>query len=313
MISVNNISFAYKDSPPIFNNFSLHIKQGSLFGLLGPNGAGKTSLISLITGLYSPSSGSIAIAGESFADRKEQVLGMTSLVPQEYAFYGQLSAHENLHFFAKLYPQNKASLSITKTVNKAIELTGLAEYQHRKASTFSGGLKRRLNLAIGLLNDPQLLILDEPTVGIDPQSRHFILQAIQELNTQGTTILYTSHYMTEIEQLCDDIAIIDQGNILRQGKLEDLLGNSLAIEVRFNRSLNGVTIPDDTLSYFKQYDFLINDAKLSSTHFNESELPALLTALKPLQELDISIRRINYGAKTLEDVFFELTKTDLRD
>ncbi|MCL4153994.1 UNVERIFIED_CONTAM: hypothetical protein GTU68_017739, partial [Idotea baltica] len=298
---------------PIFNDFSLQIDQGSLFGLLGPNGAGKTSLISLIAGLYSPSNGEIKIADKLFSDSKDQILQTIALVPQEYAFYGQLTAHENLRFFARLYPQNKDSQRISKIVDKTIELTGIAEYKHRKASTFSGGLKRRLNLAIGLLNDPQLLILDEPTVGIDPQSRHFILQAIQELNAQGTTILYTSHYMTEIEQLCNDIAIIDHGKILRQGTLEDFLGDSLAIDIRFNRSLNGLTLPEEILSYFKQHDFIVSDAKLSNARFNATQLPELMSALKPLEALDVSIDRINYGAQTLEDVFFELTNTTLRD
>lgn len=313
MISINNISFAYDSSQSIFDNFSLEIEKGALFGLLGPNGAGKTSLISLIAGLYTPSAGDIKIASNTFANDKEKILAAMSLVPQDYAFYGQLTAAENLHFFAALYPQNKDCTDLAEQVNNAVELTGITEYQHRKASTFSGGLKRRLNLAIGLLNSPELLILDEPTVGIDPQSRHFILQAIKELNAQGTTILYTSHYMTEIEQLCSDIAIIDHGVILRQGTLNDLLGDSQAIEFKFNRSLNDLAIPEASHDYFTKHDLLVNDNKLSGAHFNAANLPTLLTALEPINKLGVTVDQINYGAKTLEDVFFELTKKDLRD
>lgn len=313
MISVNQISFAYKNSPPIFDDFSLQIEPGALFGLLGPNGAGKTSLISLIAGLHSPNKGEIKIANQVFANSREAILGQTSIVPQEYAFYGQLTAYENLRFFAQLYPQNKGSSSISKQIDQAIELTGITDYKDRKASTFSGGLKRRLNLAIGLLNNPKLLILDEPTVGIDPQSRHFILQAIQELNTQGTTILYTSHYMTEIEQLCSEIAIMDHGKIVRQGTLKDLLGNSTAIELSFNRSLKDLTIPLATLDYLNKHAFIIQDSQLCSAQFDATDLPKLLNKLEPLIETGVSIKKINYGAKTLEDVFFEFTKTDLRD
>lgn len=313
MISVNHLSFAYKNSPLIFDDFSLHVEKGALFGLLGPNGAGKTSLISLIASLYTPTKGEIKVAGKRIASNRDQILKTISFVPQEYAFYEQLTASENLNFFAKLYPQNNNAATIAKQVNDAIELTGIGDYKNRKASTFSGGLKRRLNLAIGLLNKPQLLILDEPTVGIDPQSRHFILQAIQNLNAQGTTILYTSHYMTEIEQLCNDIAIIDHGKILRQGNLQDLLGTSTAIELTLSCSLTALDIPADTQSYFTKHGFAFDGAKLRSDNFSAQELPALLSAIEPLKQTDVAIEQIKYGAKTLEDVFFELTKTDLRD
>lgn len=309
MISVKNISFAYKKSPLIFDDFSLSIKKGSLFGLLGPNGAGKTSLISLIAGLQTPSQGTIELAGRSIARDRDQTLGIMSLVPQEYAFYGQLTALENLSFFAKLYPNNR-DLS---TVERAIELTGIGEYRDRKANTFSGGLKRRLNLAIGLLNDPQLLILDEPTVGIDPQSRRYILAAIQALNDQGTTVLYTTHYMTEVEQLCNDIAIIDHGQILRQGTLSELLGTSHRLTATFNRSLLEIDIPAPVAAYFTENGFAIDGLQISSSDFIDADLSRFLKTLEPLKQQGASIKKINYGEQTLEDVFFDLTKTDLRD
>jgi len=176
---------------------------------LEPNGAGKTTLLSILTGLLPCTKETVYIEGIDISTAPKAVKLMLSLVPQEYAFYPSLSVIENLRFFAGI--QQLAAAEINQRIAEAVELTGLQDRLDNRAQQLSGGLKRRLNIAIGLLNKHKLLFLDEPTVGIDPQSRRFILDAIKGINNQGTTIIYTSHYMEEVEYLCDDIAVIDRG------------------------------------------------------------------------------------------------------
>ncbi|MDH5368668.1 MAG: ABC transporter ATP-binding protein [Gammaproteobacteria bacterium] len=303
MISVRNLHFAYSDNQVIFNDFNLEIKAGSLFGLIGPNGAGKSTLISLITGLNSAQAGSIQINGKDLSLARNELLSNLSSVPQEYAFYPKLTVMQNLNFFCRLYKSIKQP---EQNVEQAIELTGLAEYQNRAAGKLSGGLKRRLNLAIGLLNKPTLLILDEPTVGIDPQSRHFILSAIKQLNKDGTTILYTSHYMEEIERLCDTIAVIDHGKIMMSGELNKLLSNTALFHIQ---TQDPVTISDiETCDFSKSIN--INNNKLDGQLHDAEQLNELIALL---QQSGHTIEEVEFGKNSLESMYFDLTERAVRE
>lgn len=212
-IKLSNIEFSYPgSSEETLNGISLDIDKQTIFGLLGPNGAGKSTLLSILSGLLPLQQGSVSIAGLSLTDQLFQIRQKLAIVPQEYAFYPALSARENLHFFASLL-----SLSKEKTqerVEFCLEACQLQQVGKKLAKQYSGGLKRRLNLAIGLLAEPELLFLDEPTVGIDAQSRYFILELIESFRDKGMTVIYTSHYFEEIEQLCDRVAVIDHGNVI---------------------------------------------------------------------------------------------------
>lgn len=305
MISVSDLSFQYSNEQPLFDDFNLHIQRGELFGLLGPNGAGKSTLISLICGLHKPRKGTIKIDDVDFVKDKKLVIKKIAVVPQDYAFYPKLSARENLNFFAHLYPDLKQPRNRIKEV---IELTGLSGFADRQAKTYSGGMKRRLNLAIGLLNQPELLILDEPTVGIDPQSRHFILESIREINQQGTTVLYTSHYMEEVEKLCDQVAVIDHGKILISGNLKDLLTRGSEFRARLAKSVilhdeKLIAIMQDHQLHIKN-SYLVGDMK----DVNQSAI-----ILNALLDAGITVENLHCGRQSLEALFFELTHTDLRE
>jgi ABC-2 type transport system ATP-binding protein len=307
VISLQQIEFHYPRHPPLFDGVNLEIAKGSLFGLLGPNGAGKTTLISLMTGQRSPTGGEVRIHGKTYQNARYEILEKLAHIPQEYAFYPQLSVLENLQFFAKLYP--KQGSRPNELIETALEQTGLVEHTQRLAKHFSGGLKRRLNLAIGLLNKPQLIFLDEPTVGIDPQSRHFILQSIRALNRAGSTIVYTSHYMEEIEQLCDQVAIMDHGNILVHGPMSQVLKRDpvLTIEIEPIESHNLSKALDEKLEIA---GFLRTEQTISGVIRQKGEINELLNMLDTLA---IPVVNLSYGKHTLEKLFFELTQTHLRD
>jgi len=306
VIKIDNVTFAYPNQPSIFNGLSFQVNAGDLIGLLGPNGAGKTTLISLISGLLSPINGTVKINNQDYQSNRISILEKLSMVPQEYAFYSQLTAYENLNFFCRFYPKSK---NPEQTIKKAIELTGLEEYQNRKASTYSGGLKRRLNLAIGLLNKPELLILDEPTVGIDPHSRHFILQTIKALNEQGTTILYTSHYMDEIQKLCNHITIMDHGKIIASGSLDKLLQSDAIIKITTLDTINSDTLSQPAREMISKLMLTLEDNTISGSINSQKDVSQLLQLLS---DSNIKIENIQYGRKTLESLFFDLTQTELR-
>ena len=285
-IHINNLIKNYKHSI-VLDHLDLSIKEGSIFGLLGPNGAGKTTLVSILNFLVSKEFGDVEILGFDSDKHEKEIKALSSLVPQSYAFYPSLSAYENLEFFGALYGLTGKVLH-TK-IDYCLEMTSLEKYRDTKAETFSGGLKRRLNIAIGLLNSPKILYLDEPTVGIDPQSRNYILQVIKNINqTEGTTIVYTSHYMEEIEYLCDDIAILDQGKIVFHETKEKINANSNIAKIY----LNDDSIQEVNLQ--SNYDALVDtfcDIKQKALHVKEIELPK----------------------NNLENIFLSITKKELRD
>jgi ABC-2 type transport system ATP-binding protein len=215
----------YKSSErPALNDFSLQVEKGEFFGLLGANGAGKTTAVSVFSGFLSPDSGTVSIMGMDYSRDANKIRQILGLVPQEIALYDQLTARENLLFFGRLYGFRGKKLQ--ERIDQCLEFSRLTEQASRFVSTYSGGMKRRLNLATGLLHLPEILFLDEPTVGVDTQSRHLIHKQLVELNQEGTTILYTTHYMEEAQELCSRIGIIDAGNIIEQGTPDELLQQS---------------------------------------------------------------------------------------
>lgn len=213
----------HKDFGEVYavQGIDLQVYQGEVFSLLGPNGAGKSTTISMVCGLLRPNRGQITVAGHSLARDPQAVKAAIGVVPQEIALYGDLSARENLAFWGKMYGLRGAELN--QRITEILEMIGLMDRQKGRVEKFSGGMKRRLNIGIALLHKPQVVIMDEPTVGIDPQSRRKILDSVKELNAQGMTVLYTTHYMEEAQELSEHIAIMDQGKIIAYGTHEELV------------------------------------------------------------------------------------------
>lgn len=222
IIQVEKLSKKYKDADYYsVSELSLAIRRGAIFGLLGPNGAGKTTLISMLCGLITPTAGQFTIDGHSFASDPLSVKRCIGVVPQEYALYPTLTAKENLQYFGAMYGLKGAQLR--RLVDEALEKMGLSKFANKRVSTFSGGMKRRVNLIAGLLHQPNVLFLDEPTVGVDVQSKNAILTFLTEQNKQGTTIVYTSHHLLEAQEFCTDIAIIEGGKIIVEGAPKQLI------------------------------------------------------------------------------------------
>ncbi len=300
MLNVNNLSFSYNSkAPPLLREFNLTMDTGDILGLLGPNGAGKTSLVSLITGILQPSSGTITVDGAPARLGRNDI----ALVPQEYAFYERLSGRENLQYFAGVLGLRRAAMETA--IERALADCELQDVADRRAGHYSGGLKRRLNIALALLQEPRLLILDEPTAGVDPHSRAFLLDLVRRLNRDGVSVIYTSHLLDEVQALCNRVVVMDAGRVLLQGPMDALLaeqGRYLvvvlqdAVSAPESAALGGVAIDDHTLQF---------------------DLPTLeLSAAQQLLKLDQAgcrIRRLSYGERRLEKLFFELTRRELRD
>ncbi len=222
MIQINKLSKKYKDAEDYsVHNLDLNIEEGAVFGLLGPNGAGKTTLISMLSSLLKPTSGSFSIAGLNYREHKNELKQLIGIVPQEYALYPSLTAYENLRYFGSMYGLRGDSLR--DKIHEHIEILGLTKFAHKKIANFSGGMKRRINLIASVLHRPKVLFLDEPTVGVDVQSKNVIMDYLRQLNTEGTTILYTSHHLNEAEQFCTRVAIIDLGEIVCKGSPSNLI------------------------------------------------------------------------------------------
>lgn len=222
IIDIHNLSKRYPKAASLaLDNINLSIDQGEFFGLLGPNGSGKTTLISILCGLLNATQGEFNIDGQAFSAKTKQFI---ALVPQEIALYPTLTLHENLNFFAKLYgiPASK----INQRVSSAIEVAQLTEYADQVIEKYSGGMQRRANLVASLIHDPKIIFLDEPSVNIDPQSRQVIHQHLTELHQQGKTLIYTTHYLNDAEQLCSRVAIIDNGKMLVDGTPQQLIDNT---------------------------------------------------------------------------------------
>jgi ABC-2 type transport system ATP-binding protein len=219
ILKLEGLSKKY-DGKPVVDFLNLEIEKGEVFGLLGPNGAGKSTTMNMVCSLIKPTSGNIEIFGMDLKKNQKKILQKVGYVPQDLAIHGDLKAWENVELFASLYGLRGEELK--SAVDFSLEYVGLSDKRDGFAKNFSGGMKRRLNIACALGHKPDLLIFDEPTVGIDPQSRNFILDKIKELKKQGTTVIYTSHYMEEVEQLCSRISIMDYGKVIATGSREEL-------------------------------------------------------------------------------------------
>ncbi|QCX39614.1 ABC transporter ATP-binding protein [Aureibaculum algae] len=225
VIQIDTVSKKYKGA----DNYSIHhldldIEKGEIYGLLGPNGAGKTTLISMLCGLLKPTAGKIKINGLSFKENAKNIKQAIGVVPQEYALYPTLSAYENLMYFGAMYGLSGTTLK-TKVI-ESLDHLGLSKFKNKKVSTFSGGMKRRVNLIAGILHKPEILFLDEPTVGVDVQSKNVIIEHLKMLNANGTTIVYTSHHLNEAETFCTQVSIIDSGTIVASGTPKELIDNT---------------------------------------------------------------------------------------
>ena len=288
----------------------LAIEAGETFGLLGPNGAGKTTSISMIAGLLEPDSGTITISGERITTSSVKGKRSIGLVPQDLAIYPDLTATENLAFFGRLYGLSGPALA--SRVDQVLEVVALTDRRDDLTKEFSGGMKRRLNIGVGLLHKPELLILDEPTVGVDPQSRNAILESIEELSGEGTAILYTTHYMEEAERLCDRVAIIDEGTIKAEGtrrELVSMVGQKDRVTITASGDLAGAAevarrLPDvfEASPSDHRIEILAGDAA--------SLLPNLLSEVSGS---GVTITGVEVVEPNLEAVFLHLTGKALRD
>ncbi|MFT5835711.1 MAG: ABC-2 type transport system ATP-binding protein [Sulfurimonas sp.] len=286
MIQISNISKSFSNTKAL-NNLSLNIKEGSVFGLLGVNGAGKTTLLSILNGLVDVDSGDIKIFGYDLKKQKKDIKKISSIIPQHLAFYEKLTVKENLDFFADIQNAKK------EDYEKAVEINSLKKLLNQKASSLSGGQKRRLNIAIGLLNNPKIIYFDEPTVGLDPKSRNEILDSIKNYKKLGITVIYTSHYMTEIEKICDEVAIIDHGELLIQDTLFNLLSNKIS----------------DIITIEIVYQEIVDSLGLSvkNSSFIETKEGELFNTINLLKKNNISIKQIKYASTNLEKYFLDIT------
>ncbi len=309
MIQVKDLRKLYGDLVAV-DGISFEVAPGEIYGLLGPNGAGKTTTISTLCGLLRPDSGRVMINGLDIQAEPGRVKQLLGVVPQEPAIYEELSARENLRFWGGLYGLSGRDLS--QKIAKALGRVGLGDRAKEPSKRFSGGMKRRLNLAIGLVHEPKVLLLDEPTVGIDPQARINILDVVRETAEAGTTVLYTTHYLEEAEQLCRRIGIVDQGKLLAEGTLQELqqiVGQGVLVSLRGDfpgAELSAVAAALEGVSVVSATD---GEAVLS-VEGAEHAIPNLLGNLlgKQWDLEDISMKK-----PSLEDVFIRLTGRELRD
>jgi len=310
MLQIMDLSKKYKNIQAV-SGVNMYLEKGEIVGLLGPNGAGKSTTISMLSSLITPSSGDVRLHNESIGKQPGKIRHVLGVVPQEIALYTDLTAEENLQFFGKIYGLQGATLK--QRTNEVLEQIGLTDRRKNLVKTFSGGMKRRLNIGVALLHTPEIIIMDEPTVGIDPQSRNYILETVKRLNReQGMTVLYTSHYMEEVEFLCDRIYIMDQGHIIASGtkeELKNILSSENTIIIKVER------IKDEFIRFLKAdphtRQVQVQDQKISIIVPKEENLFQAITHYA--EETKTKLISIEVQAPTLEDVFLHLTGRVLRD
>ncbi|WP_294753610.1 ABC transporter ATP-binding protein [uncultured Ruminococcus sp.] len=292
------------------DHFSLEIKEGEIFGLLGPNGSGKTTTINCLLSLLSYDKGSIEIFGREMTPVSYDIKKEIGIIMQNVAVFDELTVYENIDYFCGLYIKDKEKRK--KCIDEAVKFVGLEDFVKFYPKKLSGGLLRRLNIACGIAHKPKLIILDEPTVAVDPQSRNRILEGIQELSRNGATIIYTSHYMEEVEQICTRIAIMDKGKKVAEGtkdELKRMIKNTETITIEI------LELPDNVLRDISGldhvYDTNYSDGKLSV--YCSGGKHNLLRILDVLQKKELGFGRVYTELPTLNDVFLEITGTALRD
>jgi ABC-2 type transport system ATP-binding protein len=308
MIRIEHLSKAF-DSIKAVDDISLEISKGEIFGLLGPNGAGKTTTISIVSGLLKPDAGKIIIDSLDLEHDLQSIKKMMGVVPQDMAFYEELSAKENLLFWGKLQGVKRKVLE--DRIQTYLKATGLLGRENDPLKKYSGGMKRRINLIIGLIHQPKLLLLDEPTIGIDVQTRLNIFNLIKQASTDGTTILYTTHNLQEAEELCHRIAIMDQGKILAKGTLEELIQIVGEKDIIIVSGKFSVDQGEKITAVFKEATVLsLKEGKLILSLEASKKMPLLL---EEFFKQGIGIDDISIKQPNLESVFLKLTGRELRE
>lgn len=307
MIHVSNLKKTFNTIDAL-KGISFHIPQGACYGLLGPNGAGKTTTISILSTIIEPDDGEITIAGYDLKKNPLNCKKKIGVVTQEIALYNEFSAYDNLLFWGGMY--NIPRKELKECIDETLELLGLTDRKHDQVKTYSGGMKRRINIGTALLHRPKILFMDEPTVGIDPQSRNLIFEVVEKLHKEGTTIIYTTHYMEEAERLCDRIGIIDNGEIIAQGTLNELktLGSmkeSVAISY-INLSDNLYNTIENEWKDLQRFE--------NTIHFYSRNIQGDLSKIIIMcNDFGLDIRHIDIQKMNLETVFLSLTGKKLRD
>ena len=309
VIEINNLVKRYKELVAL-DHLSLEVKEGEIFGLLGPNGSGKTTTINCILSLLTYDKGSIKVFGKEMTPSSYDIKKQIGVVMQNVAVFNELTVYENIDYFCGLYITDKELRK--KYVEEAIEFTGLSDFKKFRPGKLSGGLLRRLNIACGIAHKPKLIFFDEPTVAVDPQSRNKILEGISKLNKDGATIIYTSHYMEEVEQICSRITIMDKGRSIASGSKDEL---KKMITVTEHISIETCNLLDE---HIKELSGLVH---VYEVNYNDNLLTIsfsggkhnIVRVLNYLQEKNISIGRVYSELPTLNDVFLEITGTQLRD
>jgi ABC-2 type transport system ATP-binding protein len=309
IVEIKNLVKRFNDNIAV-DNVNISIKEGEIFGLLGPNGAGKTTIINTIIGLTKIDGGDIRVFGKNMKTHEMEIKKQIGIVPQDIALYEDMTALENITFFARLYGLRDGVLK--DRVEEALNFTGLWDRKKDMTKKFSGGMKRRLNIACAIVHQPKLIIMDEPTVGIDPQSRNHILESVKKLNEMGSTIIYTSHYMEEVEELCSYITIMDHGKVMAKGTKDELKSLISAEEqVTFELSSVNYTIVESVkaLSGVKGCTLDGKSIKVVSQK-NSRNLGKIIDSIS---STDSEILSLNIEKPTLEGVFLTLTGRTLRD
>ena len=309
MIHIENLVKRYGDLVAL-NHLSLDIHEGEIFGLLGPNGSGKTTAINCPLSLLKYDKGIIEVFGQPMAPDNYQAKQQIGIVLQNVAVFDELTVYENIDYFCGLYVSDKKKRK--ELVDDAVRFVGLEEYCKMYPKKLSGGLLRRLNIACGIAHKPRLIIMDEPTAAVDPQSRNKILEGIQKLNAQGSTIIYTSHYMEEVEQICTRIAIMDHGRVIASGTSEELkkmikTGETITVEAIFLEEKHLQDIRSLPHVFDLHYENQILILRCTGAQHN------LIRLLNYLQSQDITFGRVFSELPTLNDVFLEITGKQLRD
>ena len=309
MIHIENLVKRYGDLVAL-NHLSLDIHEGEIFGLLGPNGSGKTTAINCLLSLLKYDKGIIEVFGQPMAPDNYQAKQQIGIVLQNVAVFDELTVYEKIDYFCGLYVSDKKKRK--ELVDDAVRFVGLEDYCKMYPKKLSGGLLRRLNIACGIAHKPRLIIMDEPTVAVDPQSRNKILEGIQKLNAQGSTIIYTSHYMEEVEQICTRIAIMDHGRVIASGTSEELkkmikTGETITVEAIFLEERHLQDIRSLPHVFDLHYENQVLILRCTGAQHN------LIRLLNYLQSQDITFGRVFSELPTLNDVFLEITGKQLRD
>lgn len=309
MVEIKNLVKRYGNLVAL-DHLNLQVQEGEIFGLLGPNGSGKTTAINCMLALLAFDRGDIHIFGEEMSPDNYHVKKQIGIVLQNVAVFDELTVYENIDYFCGLYVKDKEQRK--RLVEEAVAFVGLEDFQKKRPGKLSGGLLRRLNIACGIAHKPRLIIMDEPTVAVDPQSRNKILEGIQELNRQGSTIIYTSHYMEEVEQICTRIAILDHGRSIAVGTKEELkmmikTGETITIEAVALTEEQIQTIQGLPHVFAVEYEEQILTVRCTKAKHN------LIRILNYLQEQEILFGRVFSELPTLNDVFLEITGKQLRD